>query len=174
MNELDFMSDTMRQLLGGLPITLQLAVISISCGIVLAVLLAALRRSCRLGEWFVRGYVFVLRGSPLLLQIFFVYYGLGQFAAVRDSVLWPFLRQPWWCAILALTLNTGAYGSEIVRGGLHAVPPSILLAMAGPAAIRFGPDGDSSGGAVRVAGTARALLVQVDWITGRVAIADAH
>ena len=128
MNELDFMSDTMRQLLGGLPITLQLAVISISCGIVLAVLLAALRRSCRAGEWIVRGYVFVLRGSPLLLQIFFVYYGLGQFAVVRESVLWPFLRQPWWCAILALTFNTGAYGSEIVRGGLNAVPPGAIEA----------------------------------------------
>jgi general secretion pathway protein H len=71
------------------------------------------------------------------------------------------------------TLAEGGH-AYAVDGGLHAVPPSILLAMAGPAAIRFGPDGDSSGGAVRVAGTARALLVQVDWITGRVAIADAH
>src|SRR6185312_10838812 len=64
----------------------------------------------------------VLRGTPLLLQIFLIYYGLGQFAAVRASVLWPFLREPYWCAILALSLNTAAYSSEILRGGLLAVP----------------------------------------------------
>jgi octopine/nopaline transport system permease protein len=41
---------------------------------------------------------------------------------VRDSIFWPFLRQPYWCAILALSLNTAAYGSEIIRGGLQSVP----------------------------------------------------
>jgi octopine/nopaline transport system permease protein len=128
VSELDFMADSMRRLLGGLPITLELASISIAVGVVLAVLLALLRASCRPGEWFVRAYVFVLRGSPLLLQIFMIYYGLGQFASVRTSIFWPFLRQPWWCAILALTINTAAYGSEIVRGGLTAVPSGAVEA----------------------------------------------
>ena len=75
-----------------------------------------------------RGYVFILRGTPLLLQIFLIYYGIGQFAVVRDSILWPFLRQPYWCAILALTLNTAAYGSEIIRGGLQSVPSGAIEA----------------------------------------------
>ena len=106
----------------GVPLTLELTVISVSVGVVLAVMLALLRASFAPFAWFVRGYVFVLRGTPLLLQIFLIYYGLGQFAVVRSSVLWPFLRQPYWCAILALTLNTAAYGSEIIRGGLQSVP----------------------------------------------------
>jgi octopine/nopaline transport system permease protein len=128
MSEFDFLTDTMGRLLTGLPITLQLAVLSVSGGMVLAVLMAVARNASRPAEWFVRGYVFVLRGTPLLLQIFMIYYGLGQFAAVRDSVLWPLLRQPWWCALLALTLNTAAYGSEIVRGGLNSVPAGAIEA----------------------------------------------
>jgi octopine/nopaline transport system permease protein len=122
VTEFDFLADTMLRLLAGLPITLELSAISITAGVALAVVMALLRRSSRAGELLVGGYVFVLRGTPLLLQLFLIYFGLGQFATVRQSVLWPFLRQPWWCAILALTLNTAAYGSEIVRGGLAAVP----------------------------------------------------
>jgi len=64
----------------------------------------------------------VFRGTPLLVQIFLIYYGLGQFPAIRDSIAWPFLRQPYWCALLALTLNTAAYSSEIIRGGILSVP----------------------------------------------------
>ena len=68
-------------------------------------------------------YVFVFRGTPLLVQIFLIYYGLGQFEAVRDSVApGRSLREAYWCAIIALTLNTGAYTSEIIRGGIQAVP----------------------------------------------------
>ena len=66
--------------------------------------------------------MFVFRGTPLLVQIFLIYYGLGQFPEVRASFLWPFLREAFWCALLALTLNTAAYGSEIIRGGLASVP----------------------------------------------------
>lgn len=128
MSEWDFLSGTMLRLLGGLPVTLELTAVSISAGVVLAVGLALLREASRIGSWCVRFYVFVLRGTPLLLQIFLVYYGLGQFPWVRHSFLWPFLRQPWWCAILALTLNTAAYGSEIVRGGLGAVPEGAIEA----------------------------------------------
>jgi octopine/nopaline transport system permease protein len=69
-----------------------------------------------------RAYVFVFRGTPLLVQIFLIYYGLGQFPEIRRSLLWPFLREPYWCALLALTLNTAAYSSEIIRGGILSVP----------------------------------------------------
>ncbi len=117
-----FLADTMVKLLAGVPLTLELTFISVGLGAALAVLLAVLRASVVVGAWLVRFYVFALRGTPLLLQIFLIYYGLGQFAWIRESVLWPFLRQPFWCAILALTLNTAAYGSEIIRGGLQSVP----------------------------------------------------
>jgi octopine/nopaline transport system permease protein len=56
------------------------------------------------------------------VQIFLIYYGLGQFPEIRQSFLWPFLREPYWCALLALTLNTAAYSSEIIRGGILSVP----------------------------------------------------
>ena len=123
-----FLADTMVKLLAGVPLTLELTFISVGLGACLAVLLAVLRASVAIGAWLVRLYVFALRGTPLLLQIFLIYYGLGQFAFVRQGVLWPFLRQPFWCAILALTLNTAAYGSEIIRGGLQSVPPGAIEA----------------------------------------------
>ena len=73
-------------------------------------------------DYAARSYVFVFRGTPLLVQIFLIYYGLGQFPEIRQSFLWPFLREPYWCALLALTLNTAAYSSEIIRGGILSVP----------------------------------------------------
>jgi octopine/nopaline transport system permease protein len=126
--EVSFLYDTMGQLLQGLPLTLNLAFSSIVVGGCLAMLLAVLRESFWPVAWFVRAYVYVLRGTPLLLQIFLIYYGLGQFAIVRDSVLWPFLREPYWCAILSLSLNTAAYGAEIIRGGLQSVPVGAIEA----------------------------------------------
>jgi octopine/nopaline transport system permease protein len=128
MSELSFLADTMAQLLSGLPLTLELAGMSILCGAILALLLTLLRASSAPGAWFVRFYVYVMRGTPLLVQIFLIYYGLGQFPAVRHSILWPFLREPFWCAILSLSLNTAAYGSEILRGGLVAVPAGAIEA----------------------------------------------
>lgn len=121
-----FLIDTTSQLLTGLPLTLSLAALSIAGGGLLALSLALLRRSSRVGDVVARAYVFMFRGSPLLVQIFLIYYGLSQFPALRQSILWPFLRQPYWCAVLALALNTAAYGSEIIRGGLIAVPPGVV------------------------------------------------
>lgn len=117
------MAETLPRVLEGLPLTLALVAISVSAGAVIATALAFMGLSRnRLLSGFTNAYVFVFRGTPLLVQIFLIYYGLGQFAAVRASVAWEILREPWWCAIIALTLNTSAYASEIVRGGLLAVP----------------------------------------------------
>ncbi len=121
--DLPFLGEVMARLLPGLPLTLLLAGMSVGIGAVLALGLALLRGTSRIGAALVGIYVFVLRGSPLLVQLFLIYYGLSQFPSVRGSALWPFLRQPFWCAILALSLNTAAYGSEVIRGGLRAVPP---------------------------------------------------
>lgn len=123
-----FLIEVARRLLAGVPLTLTLTVLSVLLGLGLAVLLALLRAAGGPASLFVRAYVFTLRGTPLLVQIFLIYYGLGQFAWIRSSVAWPFLRQPWWCALLALSLNTAAYGAEIVRGGLLSVPPGAVEA----------------------------------------------
>lgn len=67
-------------------------------------------------------YTFVIRGSPLLVQLFIVYYGLGQIEAVRNSVLWPILRSPIYCAILTIALNSAAYSAEVLAGAIRQVP----------------------------------------------------
>lgn len=128
MAEIAFLWTTFLALLGGLPLTVELTACSVAIGALLALLLALLRAGSRIGAVFVGAYVFVFRGTPLLLQIFLIYYGSGQFAAVRDSMVWPLLRQPWFCAVLALALNTAAYTSEILRGGFAAVPPGTVEA----------------------------------------------
>ncbi len=68
------------------------------------------------------GYIYLFRGTPLLVQTYLVYYGLGQFDYVRESFLWPFLREPWWCVLLTFTLCTAAYTAEIIRGAIESVP----------------------------------------------------
>lgn len=115
--------ESLPRLLGGLSTTVQLVVLALAIGLCAAVGLALMRLSSNpLLSAPAYAYVFVFRGTPLLVQIFLIYYGLGQFEAVRDSFLWPVLREAYWCAILALALNTAAYSSEIVRGGIQSVP----------------------------------------------------
>jgi octopine/nopaline transport system permease protein len=126
--DLGFMAATLRQLLGGLPLTLQLTALSLIGGGILALLLCLLRFTSRPGAWVADSYIFVFRGTPLLVQIFLIYYGLGQFSVVRQSVLWPLLREPYVCAALALMLNDAAYAAEILRGGLRAVPQGAIEA----------------------------------------------
>lgn len=122
--DLAFFSEVFVRLLSGVPLTLQLAGISVTAGLVLALTLAlALQTENRAVTWPISAYVTVFRGTPLLVQIFLIYYGLGQFRPSLQAVgLWGFFREPYWCAILALTLNTAAYGTEIIRGGMQAVP----------------------------------------------------
>lgn len=120
---LEFYSETFFSLLTGVPLTLKLAATSIVLGAIFALLLAMMRISgLRVLDWTARLYIFIFRGTPLLVQIFIIYYGLSQFPSVRYSFLWPVLREPYWCAIIALTLNNAAYASEIIRGGLLSVP----------------------------------------------------
>jgi arginine/ornithine transport system permease protein len=74
------------------------------------------------------GYVYLFRGTPLLVQTFLIYYGLSQFGWVRSSWAWTFLRDAWWCAAIAFSLNSGAYMSEIVRGAVLTTPKGELEA----------------------------------------------
>jgi octopine/nopaline transport system permease protein len=121
--DFDFLGSTMVQLLAALPVTLELFLLAISFGGVLALGLVWLRLSRNpVLSGFARFYIFVFRGSPLLIQLFLIYYGLGQFPQIRHSFVWPLLRAPFCCAVLSLSLCTAAYTAEIFRGGLLAVP----------------------------------------------------
>jgi octopine/nopaline transport system permease protein len=112
------------ELASGLPLTLLLVAQSLALGFVLAMLIALMRLSPNaLLSGFAYGFVYVFRSTPLLVQIFLIYYGSGQFRPfLQDIGLWVFFRDAWFCAVLALTLNTGAYTSEIIRGGIQSVP----------------------------------------------------
>jgi len=127
--DVEFLVDTLFQLLPGIPLTLELTFYSVLAGFCLALLLAFARLSPY--RWLsepARLYVFCFRGTPLLVQLFLIYYGMGQFESVRQSFLWPLLREPFGCALLSLSLCTAAYGSEILRGGLQSVPHGALEA----------------------------------------------
>ena len=122
--DFELMAETLPKLLAGVPVTLTLVVSSLLLGFVFAVILAQMRLSRNLLlSNLAYAYVYVFRSTPLLVQIFLIYYGSGQFREPLESVgLWYFLREPYFCAILALTMNTAAYTAEIIRGGILSVP----------------------------------------------------
>ncbi len=122
--DFELIAETLPKLLAGVPVTLTLVLSSLLLGFVVAVIIAQIRlsRSLLLSN-LAYGYVYVFRSTPLLVQIFLIYYGSGQFREFLESVgLWYFLREPYFCAILALTMNTAAYTAEIIRGGILSVP----------------------------------------------------
>jgi octopine/nopaline transport system permease protein len=110
-------------LLDGVILTAQLTTVSVLSGGLIAIPLALLRTSSSfLLSTPVLLYTFVFRGTPLLVQLFLVYYGASQIDWVRSSVAWTILREPFWCALIAFSLNHAAYATEILRGGIRAVP----------------------------------------------------
>ncbi len=115
-------ADSIPKMLVGIGLTFQLLFLSGVLGLALAIILLLMRIS---GRWYLSAptmaYIYVFRGTPILVQIFIIYNGLPQLEFVRDSIFWPVLREPFGCAIVALTLNTGAYVSEILRGGVLGV-----------------------------------------------------
>ncbi len=111
------------RLLEGAWLTMELVLVSGLIGIALAIPLALMRASSQ--TWVKAlpfAYIYFFRGTPLLVQIFLVYYGASQFEAVRESFLWPILKQPYWCAIIAFSLNTAAYSAELFRSAIQAIP----------------------------------------------------
>jgi octopine/nopaline transport system permease protein len=118
----ELMIETFPKLLSGLNLTIQLVTISLFIGFCLAIGLALLRLSNNTFlSFFAKTYVFYFRGTPLLVQIFLIYYGIAQFEIIRETFVWSFFKEAYWCGILALTLNTCAYSSEIIRGGIQSV-----------------------------------------------------
>ena len=127
--DLDLILQSLPLMLAGFGVTLQLLLVSGILGLILAILLLLMRISGKFYlDWVAQVYIYIFRGTPILVQIFIIYYGLPQFDAIRDSIFWNILREPTGCAILALTLNTGAYVSEILRGGVLSVDKGLLEA----------------------------------------------
>ncbi len=120
--DLALIADSIPKMLMGIGLTLELLFLSGALGLALAIALLLMRIS---GRWYLSAptmvYIYIFRGTPILVQIFIIYYGLPQLDFIRESILWPILREPFGCAIVALTLNTGAYVSEILRGGVLGV-----------------------------------------------------
>jgi His/Glu/Gln/Arg/opine family amino acid ABC transporter permease subunit len=121
---LNFVAEHFPRYLEGALITIQLAALSCLIGFLIAIPTALMRLSkIRPLHSVATGYVFFFRGTPLLVQIFLIYYGSGQFRPELEAVgLWIFFRDPWFCALLTLALNTGAYTSEILRGAIQSIP----------------------------------------------------
>ncbi|UVK57348.1 ABC transporter permease (plasmid) [Mesorhizobium sp. AR02] len=117
-------------LLRGLWVTAALTFISVLIGFNLGLGLALMRLSSnRFLSGFAKYYSNVFRGTPLLVQIFLFYYGLGQLSLIKDNAaLWWVISDGSRCAVLALALNTAAYTSEILRGGLRSVPVGLVEA----------------------------------------------
>lgn len=113
----------------GVWITLQLTALALLIGFLIALPAGlASARGTPVATPLIRGYVYLFRGTPLLVQTYLIYYGLSQFDWVRDSWAWSYLRDPWWCALLAFSLNSGAYSTEIIRGAVTTTPRGELEA----------------------------------------------
>ena len=125
----DIIIKYLPRLFDGAVLSLELVAIAVLAGLILAIPIGIARAS---RHWYIRalpyGYMFFFRGTPLLVQLFLVYYGLAQFDAVRQGPLWPILRDPFWCATITMTLHTAAYIAEILRGAIQAIPAGELEA----------------------------------------------
>ncbi|MEH6446735.1 MAG: ABC transporter permease [Oceanospirillaceae bacterium] len=128
--DFDIIKESIPAIAQALPVTLFLVSVSLFFGFFLAVLVALSRTS---QHWLLNKpayfFVYLFRSTPLLIQMFLIYYGSGQFKVELEALgLWQFFKDPWFCAILSLTLNTAAYTSEIIRGGIQSVTIGLLEA----------------------------------------------
>ncbi|WP_114764341.1 arginine ABC transporter permease ArtM [Vibrio rhodolitus] len=113
----------LMQMLDGLVTSFQLTVASLLVGCLLSLLMTViLVMSTPILHWLSRGLIILFTGTPLLVQIFLVYYGPGQFEWIRESILWTWLSQPWFCAMFALALNTAAYSTQLFKGAFNTIP----------------------------------------------------
>ena len=127
--DLDLMMTSLPKLLNATLITLKLLSVSLVLGLFLGLFFAILRLNKNtLINKFAYGYSYIFRGTPLLVQIFIIYFGLGQIESLRSSFLWEVLKEPYWCAIIAFALNTGAYTSEILRSAFQTIKPGFIEA----------------------------------------------
>ena len=127
--DLELMANSFPKLLNAAVITLKLLSASLIIGLFVGLFFAILRLNKNIFlNKFAYGYSYVFRGTPLLVQIFLIYFGLGQIEYLRSTFLWVILKEPYWCAIIAFALNTGAYTSEILRSAFQTIKPGIVEA----------------------------------------------
>ena len=130
--DLEFISEHFPRLLKATKLTIELTSLSLFFGVFVGVFFAILRTSKNKILFSISYYYsYIFRGTPLLVQIFIIYFGLAQLEWIRESFLWVFLKEPYSCAILAFTLNTGAYSSEIFRSAFETINKGILEAADG-------------------------------------------
>ena len=127
--DIELMITSFPKLLNATLITLKLLSVSLILGLFIGLGFAILRmNNNKLINKFAYGYSYIFRGTPLLVQIFIIYFGLGQIEYLRTTFLWVVLKEPYWCAIIAFSLNTGAYTSEILRSAFQTIKPGYLEA----------------------------------------------
>ena len=127
--DIELMINSFPKLLNATLITLKLLSVSLILGLFIGLGFAILRmNNNKLVGKFAYGYSYIFRGTPLLVQIFIIYFGLGQIEYLRTTFLWVVLKEPYWCAIIAFSLNTGAYTSEILRSAFQTIKPGYLEA----------------------------------------------
>ena len=120
--DLELMINSFPKLLNATVVTLKLLSLSLVFGLFIGLLFAILRMNNNfIINKFAYGYSYLFRGTPLLVQIFIIYFGFGQIEFIRSSFLWVVLKEPYWCAIIAFALNTGAYTSEILRSAFQTI-----------------------------------------------------
>ncbi len=127
--DLELMINSFPKLLNATVITLKLLSLSLFFGLFIGLLFAVMRMSKNvILNKFAYGYSYLFRGTPLLVQIFIIYFGFGQIELIRSSFLWTVLKEPYWCAIIAFALNTGAYTSEILRSAFQTIKKGYIEA----------------------------------------------
>ena len=127
--DLDLMINSLPKLLSATLTTLKLLSLSLIFGLIIGLIFAIMRLSKnKLISNFSYGFSYIFRGTPLLVQIFIIYFGLGQIEYLRSTILWTILKEPYWCAIIAFSLNTGAYTSEILRSAFQTIKPGLIEA----------------------------------------------
>ena len=126
---MDLMIESLPRLINATKLTIQLTLLSLFFGIFVGAFFALMRTSKNKVLYYISYYYsYIFRGTPLLVQIFIIYFGLGQVEWIRESFLWIFLKEPYSCAILAFTLNRGGYTSEILRSAFETINVGLVEA----------------------------------------------
>jgi His/Glu/Gln/Arg/opine family amino acid ABC transporter permease subunit len=191
MLDFSLMLSSVPRLCESLPVTLELFFTVVVAGLIIGVGLAFISTlQSRVVNSLIAGYIAIFRGTPALVQLFFVYYGLGQFDFVRESFIWPFFRSPFPCAVIALGMNSGAYTANILIGALSAVPKglvegaqalglsktSTLLRIEAPLAVRIAMPAYANETILNLKATSLASTVTIMELTGtsRLLVSDTY